>query len=202
MTPVVLDVDAAPEVVDVLCEAFYDYPVMRFVLGSPSDYTALLHELMTVYVMARVLRDEVMIGVPGPTALLAAATVSYPGQRESPPELGELRERTWDSLGSAARSRYESFGAANAPFEVEAPHIHLDMIGVRSEAKGSGLGGAMMRAVHDLSEEAPWSTGVTLTTELEANLSFYEHFGYDRVGSARVDAELTTWGFFRPDPAC
>jgi hypothetical protein len=60
----------------------------------------------------------------------------------------------------------------------------------------------MMRAVHDLSEEAPWSTGVTLTTELEANISFYEHFGYDRVGSARVDAELTTWGFFRPDPAC
>jgi hypothetical protein len=65
----------------------------------------------------------------------------------------------------------------------------------------------MMRAVHDLSEKVPWSTGVTLTTELEANLSFYEHFGYDRVGSARVgsarvDAELTTWGFFRPDPAC
>ena len=100
MTPVVLDMDAAPEVVDVLCEAFYDYPVMRWVLGSPSDYPARLHELMTVYVMARVLRDEVMIGVPGPTALLAAATVSYPGQRESPPELGELRERLSASLVS------------------------------------------------------------------------------------------------------
>lgn len=191
--------DDVPEVVSVLGESFFDYPVMRFVLGSEGDYRARLEKLVTFFVMARVLRNEVLLGTRGPGGLTASALVSYPGGRESPTELAALRERTWAELGEEARSRYEAFAAATAPFEVQAPHIHLNMIGVRPSAQGRGLGRAVLEAVHDLSVSDTASTGVTLTTELESNVSLYRRFGYDLVGSAIVKSAFATWGFYRRD---
>lgn len=96
--------------------------------------------------------------------LCAAALVSYPDGRESPDELAAFRAETWDTLGSGARERYEAFGAAYAPLTVEAPHIHLNMIGVRRSAEGLGHGRRLMDFVHEMSREDPRSEGVTLTT--------------------------------------
>lgn len=188
------------DVVSVLSDAFRDYPVMRFVLGSQRDYAARLERLMTFFVMARVLRRETVLGVRTPSGLQAAALISYPGGGPSPPELDRLREETWASLGDAARSRYEAFGAVTARFTVESDHIHLNVIGVRSSAQGQGVGRAVLAAVHDLSASRPSSTGVTLTTELESNVALYERFGYEVIGSAPVASAFTTWAMFRRDP--
>ena len=49
------------DIVDVLCDSFQEYPVMRFVLGSPADYEDRLRTLVHFFVMARVLRDEVLL---------------------------------------------------------------------------------------------------------------------------------------------
>ncbi len=188
----------ADEVVDVLHEAFFDYPVMRFVLAESGAYDRELRALISFFVAARVHRDEVLLGIDDGDGLSAVALVSYPG-RKAPAAVAADRERLWAELGSEARLRYESFGAACAPLEVDAPHIHLHMIGVRDRSRGRGLGRALLESVHDLSARDPVSTGVTLTTELPANVPLYEHFGYELVGSAAVEGELTTWGFFRPD---
>lgn len=187
------------DVVSVLSESFFDYPVMRFVLGFEGDYSARLETLITFFAMARVFRDEVMLGVRGPEGLRAAALVSFPGGGPSPPELGTLRETTWAELGDGARSRYEAFGAATTRFEVEEDHIHLGMIGVRRSAQGQGLGRIVLEAVHELSSSDPSSMGVTLTTEAESNVPLYEHFGYELLGSERVGPALRTWGMYRRD---
>lgn len=98
------------DVVAVLAEAFHDYPVMRYVLGASDDYAERLERLVTVFVMARVLRGETLLGVAGSDGLGAAALVSRP-DAESPPELDALRERTWSrrtspcTSTSATRSR-------------------------------------------------------------------------------------------------
>ena len=48
-----LDGNDVPEVVDVLCEAFFDYPVMRFVLGADAvDYEPRLEVLVHYFVQA------------------------------------------------------------------------------------------------------------------------------------------------------
>ena len=187
------------DVVSVLSDSFFDYPVMRFVLGAEGEYQPRLTLLIRFFVMARVLRDEVLLGVSGPRGLRAAGLVSYPRGGPSPPELGGIREETWARLGDEARSRYERFGATTARFVVESDHIHLGMIGVRSSEQGQGLGRRVLEAVHELSSSDSSSTGVTLTTELESNVPLYEHFGYEILGCERVGSALTTWGMYRSD---
>ena len=188
------------EVVGVLCESFFDYPTLRFVLRpAPGRYEKQLRALVHFFVMARVLRGEVLLGIGDDKGLAAAALVSRPNGPEAPPELGHLREKLWAELGASARSRYEAFGAACAPFQVAAPHIHLNMVGVRRGAQGEGLGRRLIEHVHALSREDSQSAGVKLTTEDPANVSLYEYLGYEVVGQAVVAPELTTWGFFRPD---
>ena len=192
--------DDVGAVVSVLCESFFDYPTMRFVLGpDPRYYENQLRTLVHFFVMARVLRGEVVLGIGGDEGLSAAALVSRPTGPEAPPELGDLREKVWAELGTSARGRYEAFGAASAPFQVAAPHLHLNMIGVRRRAQSEGLGRLLIEHVHELSKEDSESQGVTLTTEDPANVSLYEYLGYQIVGRVVVAPELTTWGFFRPD---
>lgn len=191
----------APAVVDVISEAFHEYPVMRFVLG-PSDSDDYAHRLRTLvhfFVMARVLRGEHIFGIGPGARLHGAALVSRSTGRTSPPVLGELRERTWAEIGAEARERYEACGAAWAPLQVEVPRLHLNMIGVRAASRGTGLGARLMERVHRLSREDDISQGVSLTTEGPDNVRFYQRFGYELVGRAVVGSGLETWSFFRPD---
>lgn len=189
-----------PRIVSALSEAFVDYPVMRYVLGSTGDYAARLRALVTFFVQARIFRDETLLGVWGarPGELAGAALVSRPGS-EASDELDRVRERTWERLGREARARYETFGEVAGRFSVDADHLHLNIIGVRPEAQGSRVGRALLDAVHDLSASDRTSTGVTLNTEDESNLPLYEHFGYEVIGSASVADAFTTWAMYRPD---
>lgn len=195
----ILDSQDVPEVVSVLCEAFHDYPVMRHVLGDSPDYEARLEKLIGFFVRVRDVRDEILLGVRDVGGgLVAAAMISYPG-RGSPPEVAALREAAWAELGEDARARYEAFGEATAPFVVPDDHVHLNMIGTRNATRGSGLGRALLEAVHRISAKDPSSTGVTLTTEVESNVQLYRRFGYELIGQGRVGSAFTTWGFYRRD---
>ncbi len=199
VTVVVLSRDRHPEVVDVLAESFHDYPVMRFVLGSGGTaYEEALPMLVRLFVMARVLRGEPLLGVEGTSGLDAAAIVSRPGE-PSPQAFRALADDVWAALGGQARARYRAFTEACAPFHVDAPHLHLNMVGVRRHAQGTGLGRALIEHVQEMSRGDARSVGVTLTTEDPANVPLYEHLGYGIVGQATVSSELTTWGFFRPN---
>ena len=192
--------ESVADVVDVLCDAFADYPVMRYVLGPENgDYETDLRKLIDLFVMARDFREEHLLGIRDGADLAAAAIVSRPDGSPAPAEFLEYRQRVWTELGAEAEARYEAFGQACAPFQPEVPHLHLNMIGVRAGAQGRGLGRELLEHVHQLSVADSESHGVSLTTEVEANIVLYEHFGYRLVGQARVSPELRSWGFWRPD---
>ena len=90
------------EAVSVLCDAFQDYPVMRFVLGSEGNYVRRLYTLVGFFVAARVFRDEPVLGIREPDGRLAAAAiVSLPGEQSAPEGLAVRREEVWAELGQA-----------------------------------------------------------------------------------------------------
>ena len=194
-----LDAPWVPEVVDVIHESFFDYPVMRFVLGERDDYGDAVRALVHFFVMARVFRNETLIGVPGDEGLIGAALISRPGGADPDAAFYRLRDEVWAKLGREARDRYTAFGEACAPFQPVEPHLHLNMIGVRRRARGTGLGRKLIEHVHEMSRLDERSVGVTLTTEDPANVPLYQHMGYEIIGHAEVAPELRTWGFFRPD---
>jgi GNAT superfamily N-acetyltransferase len=188
----------AGAVIDVFCDAFAQYPVMRHVLGeTASGDRSRLETLIRFFVSARVLRGEPMLGIEMGGTLAAAATTSFSDGPASPPEFATLREETWRALGDEARDRYAACVKAWGPLGVDVPNVHLNMIGVRALARGTGLARELLDAVLELSRRRPGSQGVTLTTEDPANLALYEHCGFHVVGHARIVPNLESWGLFR-----
>jgi len=199
MTVSILSSDRMPDIIRVLSDAFYDYPVMRHVLGPEPPYDDRLRTLVGLFVGGRVSRNDPLLGVHDDGGdLIATATMTLPGDPSPPAALIAHREGVWAELGREARARYDSFSSATQRFAISAPHHHLNMIGVRRTHQGRGLSRRLLEAAHALAGSDPHSTGVSLSTEHPRNLSLYAHFGYRVLGHVRVADFLETWSLFRP----
>jgi GNAT superfamily N-acetyltransferase len=197
--PALLDGRATTDdVVRVLCAAFVDYPVMRYVLGELGDYPERLRTLIGFFHGARVLQGDPILGIAERGELVAVAVCTAPGG-VAPPELALLRERTWAALGADALARYEDCVRAWDSTGVDEPNIHVNMLAVVPVAQGRGYGRALLERVQAMSRERADSRGVTLSTESERNVALYRHLGYRVVGRATIAAGVETWDFFRPD---
>jgi len=191
-----LTADRAADIVTVFCDAFHDYPVMRFIVGPSDDYDERLRHLISFFVLRRVQQGGPILGMIDDNRLLAAATTTLPSEPVMPPGAASLRDQTWRTLGDETRQRYETYAAATKPLAIEQPHHHLNMIGVRSPHQGHKLSRSLLEAVRTLAQDDPNSSGVSLTTETLPNLALYEHFGYQVHGHVRVAPELDSWGLF------
>lgn len=190
--------DGFDEAVDVLCEAFFDYPVMRYLVGDAGDdYRRQLRLLVEFFTRARHLRGDLVWALRSKGKISGVANIVCPGTLE-PPELDEARRRLWSELGETVQRKYEAFGKATADFRVSEPHYHLSMIGVRAAHAGQGIGRRLLDSLHSRSAADSVSVGVSLTTEDPANVALYEHFGYEIVGRVEV-GDFTSWSFFRRD---
>lgn len=186
-------------VANTLCDAFFDYPVMHYVLGAEAaDYGHRLQRLINLFVAARVLRDEPMFGVHAGSELVAAMTTSVPDGRQDA-QFAVLREAVWRELGPAARARYAKCTAAWEEIGGIMPQVHVNMIGVLPTHRGTGLARRLLHEAHELARLSGHAEGVTLTTEDPRNVAFYQHLGYHIVGHASIAPELETWSFFRPN---
>ena len=197
-----LPAEQAGEVIDVLADAFHDYPVMRFVVGPDDDVEARVRRLITLFVTRRVLRGGPMFGVFDGNQLVSAAILTLPREPELPADKAalatELAEHAWRDLGEFARARYQTYAdTASRFFSDVGPHHHLNMIGVRRSHAGLGLARPMLDAVAGLAAGDAASAGVSLTTERPRNVALYEHFGYRVVAHAEVTPGFESWGMFR-----
>lgn len=187
------------EVVDILCESFSEYPVMKFVLGETDDYEVKYRKLIRFFVQNRFLKNEYVFGVGAPGNILGVTLISIPYKSSTSPELDALKVKIWDELGDEAKSRYELFGSQCGQFDVDTPQLHLNMIGVRKQHQNMGLGKLLLTHAHQLAAEDKKATGISLSTEVPQNVSLYEHFGYKMMGNANIADAFITWNFFRPN---
>ena len=183
---------------DVLCAAFHHYPVTRYVIGEGDpEYGDKLRELIGFFVEGRLTRDVPLIGLYHADELLGVAVVSPPQEIAVPRELAEYHAQAERRLGRDAMAR---FGRYNEACEATDPgHLahYLGMIGVRPDSQGRGLGRQLIDAVKDRARSDPESTGITLNTECETNLPFYEKMGFTKGSEADV-GPLHTWSFYWP----
>ena len=194
-----LSPDRFDDIVAVMCDAFRDYPVMRFIVGEVhGDYDNRLRQLVAYFVYRRVALNAPVFGMVDRGSVVAAATMTPPAEPEMPAGVIARRDAAWAALGDEARLRYEAYAAATKPFTIASPHHHLNMIGVRHSHMGQGLARPLLDAAAAQSDDDPGSSGVSLTTELPRNLTLYQYFGYEIVGHARISSDLETWGLFRP----
>ena len=111
-----LDGSQADHILDVLCDGFADYPIMRYVLGPGGDYSARLRTLIGFFAGNRFLRHDPVLGASVDGELRGVALCSLP-DGVSPPEMDQHRERTWAALGSEARARYDRCVEVSTPSE-------------------------------------------------------------------------------------
>ena len=105
-----------PAIVAVLGDAFFDYPVMRFVLGPAEPYGTRLARLVELFVRSRALRHDPLLGIRDGGALVGAATLTVPESPAAPPDFVALRDGVWAELGADARARYDAYVDATEPF--------------------------------------------------------------------------------------
>jgi GNAT superfamily N-acetyltransferase len=188
-----------PAILDVFCDAFADYPVMRYVLGPDGNTPSRLRQLIGYFVLRRVRLGGPLFGARmGDGTLAGVATMTVPIESVAPPDLLAARDRVFDALGQECRARHDAYARAATLFGSIGPHHHLNMLGVRHAWHGKGVGRLLLNAVADLATADARSSGVSLTTETSENVKLYEHCGYEVVGEARVADSFQTWGLFRP----
>jgi len=184
--------------VRLLCAAFHDYPVMRYMIGEcDAEYDEKLEELIGFFVEGRLARDVPLIGLNDGKDLLGVAVVSPPVESPMPPEFREYYARVERRLGAHAMERMCRYNQACDATDPGYVAHYLGMIGVRPDAQSRGLGRQIMNAVKEKARTHPESTGIVLNTETESNLSFYEKVGFRQVGETGV-GPLHTWSFFWP----
>jgi ribosomal protein S18 acetylase RimI-like enzyme len=192
--------EALDAVVDVFAEAFAGYPVMRYTVGEAGDVAARERRLVRLFVTRRVARGGPMYAVSNRDKssgmnFAGAILLTTPNEPEAPPEVAQISAEAWRELGEDARVRYDEYAAASNFFAEYPPHLHLNMIGVRRDQKGSGIGRVLLDAVRELAEaERSWA-GVSLTTENPRNVDLYQHFGYEVAGQSTFGPH-DTWGMY------
>ena len=76
------------------------------------------------------------------------------------------------------------------------PYMYLQVIGVAPAHQGQGVGGRLLRALIEQSEQA--GLALYLETETECNVRMYEHFGFRVVKEIVLPIiELPMWEMTR-----
>lgn len=185
----------------VMARAFFDEPL--FVAGFPS---AEERERVMPWIAQWTVRFGLAFGTVlisqdfSGTAIAYQATESehvFSADRVSATE-DELR----DQLGTSAWTRYERMmhlwetADEHLSRSVSGPYWYLDMIAVEPSRQGSGIGGALLQAIHGLADADGWPS--VLLTFRARNVPFYERHGYEVVATGtEPTADLDYWGLRR-----
>ena len=186
MTIEQLTYDDKAEAVEILATAFYNYPVMRYVLDRGVQYDAHIRELVGFYLETRYTRDFPILGLRADGQLQSVAGINAPESVQWPESLQAKYAELKGIIGPAAIERMEAFESECDASEPQIPHYFLGIIGVRPEAQGKGFAGAIIKRLKEMSIAHATSQGICLTTESEANIALYKHLGFRLIDETRI----------------
>jgi len=128
------------EALDVLCDAFHEYPVMRYVLAdSGPDYDGALRALIDLFCQARLTHGLSLYGIRHEGPLVAVSVTSDPIERPTPPQLQETAERLIERIGQEAWDRLGRYDDACEAGDPGQPSHYLGMLGIVSSHQRQGV---------------------------------------------------------------
>ncbi|NIH97131.1 GNAT family N-acetyltransferase [Mycolicibacterium fluoranthenivorans] len=179
----------------VLGRAFYDDPVMAWMLPDPVARRRKLHRVFAALTRHHHLsRGGVEVAAAG-SVLGAAALWDPPGQwRHTVGEQVRAAPGLLLAFGAALRrgQQAEELMQRHHP---EEPHWYLAVIGSDPSVRGSGQGQALMRSRLDRcdAEHAP----AYLESSNPANIGYYQRFGFEVTGEIVLPDGPSLWPMWR-----
>lgn len=179
----------------VLGRAFYDDPVMAWMLPDPVARRRKLHRVFAALTRHHHLsRGGVEVAAAG-SVLGAAALWDPPGQwRHTVGEQVRAAPGLLLAFGAAMRrgQQAEELMQRHHP---EEPHWYLAVIGSDPSVRGSGQGQALMRSRLDRcdAEHAP----AYLESSNPANIGYYQRFGFEVTGEIVLPDGPSLWPMWR-----
>jgi ribosomal protein S18 acetylase RimI-like enzyme len=195
--PIPLAIQHGKQASNVLSHAFFQDPMLRFLIPDEAKRARLLPSFYSIVVRYCVLYGEGYIipgweGVacwlrPGDTSPGFARLVGI-GMRCAPVGIGLAGLRRFIAVSNYA----EHVHSRCAPGR----HWYLWAIGVEPTRQGQGIGGQLMRPV--LAKASAEGLPCYLETMNEANLPFYEKYGFRVVNDGVVPGhDLRAWAMLR-----
>lgn len=178
------------ELVNMFCDAFRTYPVMRYIIGKDDvEYEIKLQNLIGFYCDIRFANNWPVLGIMEAGSLIAGMLVTKPS--ETITHLDELLQIVKTQLGDYAFERMKRFEEASDRNEPDGDHYFVGMLGVNQENQKKGAGKILLEYAKNLVIEAG-SPGVCLSTEDPMNVPYYKYMGFVVYSESDVD-ELHTW---------
>ncbi|GAA0651477.1 GNAT family N-acetyltransferase [Kutzneria viridogrisea] len=175
-----------PRAVETLSAAFADYAWLRHTVARDrhAERVSELERLFVEHVGLR--HGRVWVGDDGD----AVAVWTHP-DTDVAAAFGAIAPRMRELAGDRAEYA-ERAAAALAPHRPTEPVWFLGSLGVRPEAQGKGIGGAIVQPGLRAAEEA--GVPAFLETSEERNVRFYRKLGFEVTAEVTIpDGGPTTW---------
>ncbi|MEU4562009.1 GNAT family N-acetyltransferase [Actinoplanes sp. NPDC023936] len=173
--------DEIPAVGAMISNAFDDLAANHYLVPVPAEREKVMAGFFTLESETAFKQGRIEV-IDHPDGGYAAAAVWFDRETDLP-EAEAYMER----LEAIAGEHFERFGALGELFEKNHPtdaHWHLAFLGVRPSEQGRGLGGALMKNVHDDLD----ANGVAAYLEAtnENNVRLYRRYGYQPMDPCEI----------------
>ena len=190
-----------PSAAQALSRAFHDDPLQSYVFPDPAERIARSPAHFTPLLRYGLLFGEVLTN-GGECA--GAAVWLGPNAWEVTPERAEAAglDVLPQEIGQAAAERFLTALTSIEPChrsDVPPAHWYVMVVGVAPEARGLGLGRALLQPIMDRAD----SSGLPcyLETAQPDNVAFYEHLGFQRIVETVAEPSGLKLRTFRRDGA-
>jgi GNAT superfamily N-acetyltransferase len=175
-----------PDVIDTLALAFYDDPVLTWIIDDVSRRRQLLPGFFAAIAESYLTYEEIYAVGDG----VSAAVWAPPGaedDEELPTVLGEV-------VGEYSQRLFEILGLMEKKHPVE-PHYYFFLLGTRPESQGRGLGSSLMAPVLQTCDCNRVPAYLEATSE--RNKQLYLRHGFEVTDEIQLPGGPSMWPMWR-----
>jgi GNAT superfamily N-acetyltransferase len=188
-----LDPRRIPEAAEVFVDAFQEDPWARHLFrGGDPTFDRDVRNLYRALLEVRQTKGEPVLAVETDGRIVGVATIERTDTvttlLDGASSWAALRATAalFAGAGPRAARRLMAYEHAVNGARPSEPHCYLHGLAVVRRSQGSGVGRALLDAVHEIVESDPSGIGIALDTDTPENVSLYRYFGYET--TAVVDA--------------